>query len=57
MRNMNWIVFALLTVLSWGVYGVLLHNARGHGGELASLPWTPLLCLIHIMFAAHGITA
>ena len=29
MRNMNWIVFALLTVLSWGVYGVLLHKARG----------------------------
>jgi hypothetical protein len=26
---MNWIVFALLTVLSWGVYGVLLHKARG----------------------------
>ena len=29
MRNMSWIVFALLTVLSWGVYGVLLHKARG----------------------------
>jgi hypothetical protein len=29
MRNMNWILFALLTVLSWGVYGVLLHKARG----------------------------
>lgn len=26
---MNWIVFALLTVLSWGVYGVLLHKGRG----------------------------
>lgn len=29
MRNMNWILFALLTVLSWGVYGVILHKARG----------------------------
>ncbi len=29
MRNMNWILFALLTVLSWGVYGIFLHKARG----------------------------
>jgi drug/metabolite transporter (DMT)-like permease len=28
--SMNWLVFALLTVLSWGVYGVLLHKGRGH---------------------------
>lgn len=27
---MNWLVFALLTVLSWGVYGVLLHKGRGN---------------------------
>jgi len=27
---MNWLIFALMTVLSWGVYGVLLHKARGH---------------------------
>ena len=27
---MNWLVFALLTVLSWGVYGVLLHKGRGY---------------------------
>jgi hypothetical protein len=26
---MNWLVYAFLTVLSWGVYGVLLHTARG----------------------------
>lgn len=25
---MNWILFAYLTVLSWGVYGVLLHIGR-----------------------------
>lgn len=25
---MNWIIFAYLTVLSWGVYGVLLHIGR-----------------------------
>ena len=27
--NMTWLTFALLTVLSWGVYGVLLHKGRG----------------------------
>jgi drug/metabolite transporter (DMT)-like permease len=25
---MNWLAFALMTVLSWGVYGVLLHTGR-----------------------------
>jgi drug/metabolite transporter (DMT)-like permease len=25
---MNWLVFALMTVASWGVYGVLLHTGR-----------------------------
>ncbi|HEY1082569.1 MAG TPA: hypothetical protein VGE29_09925 [Prosthecobacter sp.] len=28
--NMNWLTFALLTVLSWGVYGILLHKARSY---------------------------
>lgn len=27
---MNWITYALLTVISWGVYGVLLHKGRGN---------------------------
>lgn len=27
--NMTWITFALLTVLFWGVYGVILHKGRG----------------------------
>jgi hypothetical protein len=26
---MNWLVFAGLTVFSWGIYGVLLHKGRG----------------------------
>lgn len=25
----NWLTFALLTVLSWGVYGIILHKGRG----------------------------
>jgi hypothetical protein len=28
--NMTWLTFALLTVLSWGVYGVILHKGRGY---------------------------
>lgn len=27
---MNWLIFALMTVVSWGVYGVLLHKGRGN---------------------------
>ena len=27
-KSMNWLIFAYLTVLSWGVYGVLLHIGR-----------------------------
>lgn len=27
---MNWITYALLTVASWGVYGVLLHKGRSN---------------------------
>src|SRR3954464_11309306 len=25
---MNWLVFALMTVASWGVYGILLHSGQ-----------------------------
>ena len=28
--NSTWLTFALLTVLSWGVYGVILHKGRGY---------------------------
>ena len=28
-KSMNWILFAYLTVLFWGVYGVILHIGRG----------------------------
>jgi uncharacterized membrane protein YeaQ/YmgE (transglycosylase-associated protein family) len=33
---MTWLVFALLTVVSWGVYGAFLHNGQssmGHGSS------------------------
>src|SRR2546428_2170687 len=26
--SMNWVVFALMTVVSWGVYGIFLHTGQ-----------------------------
>ena len=26
--NLNWLIFALITVFSWGVYGILLHSGQ-----------------------------
>lgn len=28
-KSMNWLLYAYLTVLSWGAYGVILHYGRG----------------------------
>ena len=36
---MNWILYAYLTVLSWGVYGIFLH--LGRGGMLGGKPTGP----------------
>lgn len=27
-QNMAWLTFALMTVVSWGIYGILLHNGQ-----------------------------
>lgn len=56
---MNWIVFALLTVLSWGVYGVLLHKARG---QMPMGPETPhaglkAFLFVCIAYALIGLAA
>lgn len=35
---MTWLLFALMTVITWGVYGIFLHTGQttmGGGGELA----------------------
>lgn len=50
----TWIYFALLTVLSWGVYGVLLHKGRGYmpmGSETpnASLKAFLFVCLAYAL--------
>src|SRR5437667_5168426 len=33
---MNWLVFALMTVVSWGVYGVFLHTGQINMKDLAN---------------------
>ena len=34
-RNMTWLFFALLTVLTWGLYGVFLHSGQLSMGDPA----------------------
>jgi hypothetical protein len=59
MRNMNWILFALLTVLSWGVYGVLLHKGRGLMPMGAETPHAGLkaFLLVCVAYALIGVAA
>ncbi len=59
MRNMNWILFALLTVLSWGVYGVILHKARGLMPMGAETPHAGLKAFLFvcIAYALIGVAA
>ncbi len=57
--NITWLYFAILTVLSWGVYGVILHKGRGHmpvGPEApnASLKAFLFVC---IAYAVIGVAA
>jgi hypothetical protein len=28
MKSMNWLIFALMTVVSWGLYGIFLHTGQ-----------------------------
>jgi hypothetical protein len=57
---MNWIIYALLTVFFWGVYGVILHYGRGlmpmgaeapHAGLKAFL-WVGLAYLVVAVMGA-----
>jgi hypothetical protein len=48
---MNWLVFALLTVLSWGVYGVLLHKGRGNMPMGAETPHAGLKAFLFVCIA------
>lgn len=57
--SMNWIVFALLTVLSWGVYGVLLHKGRGQMPTGTEAPHAGLKAFLFvcIAYALIGVAA
>lgn len=48
---MNWLVFAYLTVLSWGVYGVLLHIGRSGMPAGAELPHAGLKAFLFVGIA------
>ena len=56
---MNWLVFAVLTVLSWGVYGVLLHKARGEMPMGAETPHAGLKAFLFVCvaYALIGVAA
>jgi hypothetical protein len=56
---MNWITYALLTVASWGVYGVLLHTGRSKmpmGPEAANAGLKAFL-FVCVAYALIGLAA
>src|SRR5437868_11979051 len=56
---MNWLIFALMTVVSWGVYGVLLHKGRGNMpmGPEASHAGLKAFLFVCLAYALIGIAA
>ena len=48
---MTWLTFALLTVLSWGVYGVILHKGRGFMPMGAETPHAGLKAFLFVCIA------
>ena len=56
---MAWLFYALLTVLAWGVYGVLLHKGRGYMPMGAETPHAGLkaFLLVCVAYAIIGVAA
>ena len=48
---MNWLVFVLMTVVSWGVYGVLLHKGRGNMPMGPEAPHASLKAFLFVCIA------
>lgn len=48
---MNWLIFALMTVVSWGVYGVLLHKGRGYMPMGTEAPHAGLKAFLFVCIA------
>ena len=42
-KSMTWILFAFLTVLCWGVYGVYLHKGQTEMADMANGRWKAFL--------------
>lgn len=55
----TWIIYALLTVLSWGVYGVILHKGRGYMPMGPETPHAGLKAFLFVCvaYALIGIVA
>ena len=47
----TWLIFALLTVLSWGVYGVILHKGRGYMPMGSETPHAGLKAFLFVCIA------
>src|SRR5919106_2772985 len=55
--GMTWLVFALLTVVSWGVYGVFLHTGQtSMGGDPAAARYKAFL-LVGIAYFLTAVLA
>ncbi len=48
---MNWLIFALMTVVTWGVYGVLLHKGRGQMPMGSETPHAGLKAFLFVCIA------
>jgi hypothetical protein len=63
--HMTWIILALATALSWGVYGVILHKGRGLMPDVSSMPPGPeaqhaglkAFLLVCVAYAVIGVAA
>ena len=42
---MTWLFFALMTVMSWGVYGIMLHTGQLAMGDAAGGRYKAFLCV------------
>ena len=49
--GLAWLYFSLLTVVSWGVYGVLLHKGRGHMPMGSETPHAGLKAFLFVCLA------
>ena len=47
----TWLVFALLTVISWGIYGVILHKGRGYMPMGSEAPHASLKAFLFVCIA------